>query len=86
MTKQEKKMRDFISAEITNRELNQEQLDKLAEVLYPHDGTNEGILHATRQFSIDIMGWVNQKEAKKQKDAPIVPMSENEIEALAAMM
>lgn len=85
MTKEEKQMRDFISAEILNREFEQEQLDKLAEVLYPHDGTNESIHNASRQFSTDIITWAAKKE-KQQRDKTPKPMTDAEIEELAAMM
>lgn len=85
MTKEEKQMRDFISAEIMNRDFGQEQLDKLAEVLYPHDGTNESIHNATRKFSTDIITWVSKKE-KQQRDKTPKPMTDAEIEELAALM
>lgn len=85
MTKEEKQIRDFISAEIKNRDFEQEQLDKLAEVLYPHDGTNESIHNATRKFSTDIITWVSKQE-KQQRDKTPKPMTDTEIEELAALM
>ena len=80
-----KQMRDFISAEILNRDFEPEQLDKLAEVLYPHDGTNESIHNATRKFSTDIITWASKKE-QLQRDKTPKPMTDAEIEELAALM
>lgn len=85
MTKEMKQMRDFISAEIMKRDFEQEQLDKLAEVLYPYDGTNDSVLAATRKFSTDIITWASKKE-QQQRDKTPKPMSDEEIEALAALM
>ena len=86
MNKDEKLMRDFIAAELKNRELGQADLDRLAEVLYPHDGTNEGVLAATRKFTADVMAWGKKKQEQEKKQAPVEPMSDDEIEALAAML
>lgn len=85
MTKEEKQMRDFISAEIMNRDFGQEQLDKLAEVLYPHDGTNESIHNATRKFSTDIITWAGKKQKQEADKTPKL-MTDAEIEELAALM
>lgn len=85
MTAEEKKMRDFLSAEMINREFTQEQLDKVAEVLYPHDGTNESVRCATRQFGSDMIKWA-KKEHDEQEQMHPKPMTEAEIVALAAIM
>lgn len=85
MTKEEKQMRDFISEEMMNRDFDQNQLNKLAEVLYPHDGSDEGVRAATRKFSTDIIAWVGKKE-KQEADKKPKPMSDDEIEALAAIL
>ena len=85
MTAEEKKMRDFLSAEITNRDFTQEQLDKVAEVLYPHDGTNESVRSATRQFGSDMIKWAKKQNDEQEQKHP-KPMSDEEIVALAAMM
>lgn len=85
MNKEMEQMRDFLSAEIKKREFEQEQLDKLAEVLYPHDGSNESVLAATRKFSLDMMGWVEKSNEKKERKAP-KPLTDAEIEELAAML
>lgn len=85
MNKEMEQMRDFLSAEIKKREFEQEQLDKLAEVLYPHDGTNESVLAATRKFSLDMMGWFEKSNEKKERKAP-KPLTDAEIEELAAML
>ncbi len=85
MTKEEKQMRDFLSAEMINRDFSQEQLDKVAEVMYPHDGTNESVRSATRQFGSDMIKWAKKQNDKKERETP-KPMTDAEIEALAAMM
>lgn len=85
MNKEMEQMRDFLSAEIKKRDLQQEQLDKLAEVLYPHDGSNESVLAATRKFSLDMMGWAEKSIEQQERKHP-KPMSEDEIAALAAIM
>lgn len=83
MTKTEEQMRDFISAEIKNRDFEQEQLDKLAEVLYPHDGSDESVRSATRQFGSDMIKWESNEQMDRKTPKP---MTDAEIEALAAMM
>ena len=85
MTKEEKQMRDFISAEMMNRDFDQDQLSKLTAVLYPHDGSDEGVRAATRKFSTDIIAWVSKRE-KQESDKKPKPMTDAEIEALAAIM
>lgn len=85
MNKEMEQMRDFLSAEIKKREFEKEQLDMLAEVLYPHDGTNESVLAATRKFSLDMMGWVKKTNEKNERKAPNL-LTEAEIEELAAML
>ena len=85
MTAEEKKMRDFLSAEMINRDFTQEQLDKVAEVLYPHDGSDESVRCATRQFGSDMIKWAKKLNDEKERKTP-KPMSEEEIVALAAIM
>ena len=85
MTTEEKKMRDFISAEIMNRELSQEQLDKVAAVLYPHDGTDESVRRASREFGNDMIRWAKKLNDEQEREHP-KPMTEDEIAALAAIM
>ena len=85
MTAEEIKMRDFLSAEMINREFTQEQLDKVAEVLYPHDGTNESVRCATRQFGNDMIKWAKEVNDEQERKHP-KPMTEDEIVALAAIM
>ena len=85
MTQEEKKMRDFLSAEMINREFTQEQLDKVAEVLYPHDGSEESVRSAARKFGSDMFSWAKKQHDEQEQKHP-KPMSESEIEALAAMM
>lgn len=85
MTADEKKMRDFISAEIMNREMEQADLDRLSAVLYPHDGTNESVRSAARQLGFDMIKWAKKQNDEQERKHP-KPMSDEEIVALAAMM
>ena len=85
MTAEEKRMRDFISAEIMNREMQQADLDRLSAVLYPHDGTNESVRSAARQLGFDMIKWVKKQNDEQERKHP-KPMSDEEIVALAAMM
>ena len=85
MTAEEKRMRDFISAEIMNREMQQADLDRLSVVLYPHDGTNESVRSAARQLGFDMIKWAKKQNDELEQKHP-KPMSDEEIVALAAMM
>ena len=85
MTAEEKRMRDFISAEIMNREMQQADLDRLSSVLYPHDGTNESVRSAARQLGFDMIKWAKKQNDEQERKHP-KPMSDEEIVALAAMM
>ena len=85
MTAEEKRMRDFISAEIMNREMQQADLDRLSAVLYPHDGTNESVRSAARQLGFDMIKWAKKQNDEQEQKHP-KPMSDEEIVALAAMM
>ena len=85
MTAEEKRMRDFFSAEIMNREMQQADLDRLSAVLYPHDGTNESVRSAARQLGFDMIKWAKKQNDEQERNNP-KPMSEEEIVALAAMM
>ncbi len=85
MTAEEKRMRDFISAEIMNREMQQADLDRLSAVLYPHDGTNESVRSAARQLGFDMIKWAKKQNDEQERKHP-KPMSDEEIVALAAMM
>ncbi len=85
MTSEEKKMRDFLSAEMINRDFTQEQLDKVAEVMYPHDGSDESVRSATRQLGSDMIKWTKKLNDEEERKTP-KPMSDEEIEALAAIM
>ena len=83
MTQDEKKTRDFLSAEMINREFTQEQLDKVAEALYPHDGSEDSVRCASRQFASDMIKWVKKQNDEKEQKAP-KSMTDEEIDALAA--
>ena len=85
MTAEEKRMRDFISAEIMNREMQQADLDRLSAVLYPHDGTNESVRSAARQLGFDMIKWAKKQNDEQERKHP-KPMSDEEIVALAAMV
>ena len=85
MTAEEKRMRDFISAEIMNREMQQADLDRLSAVLYPHDGTNESVRSAARQLGFDMIKWAKKQNDEQERKHP-KPMSDEEIVALSAMM
>ena len=85
MTAEEKRMRDFISAEIMNREMQQADLDRLSAVLYPHDGTNESVRSAAHQLGFDMIKWAKKQNDEQERKHP-KPMSDEEIVALAAMM
>ncbi len=85
MTEKEKKTRDFIVTQLKKREMTETELDKLTEVLYPHDGSNKGMVEASRQFSKDFGDW-QQAPQTTEKDTPVTPMSDAEIEALAAII
>lgn len=85
MTAEEKKMRDFISAEIKNREMEQDDLDRLSAVLYPHDGTEESVRSAARKFGSDMIKWAKKQHDEQEQKHP-KPMTEDEIVALAAIM
>lgn len=85
MTAEEKRMRNFISAEIMNREMQQADLDRLSAVLYPHDGTNESVRSAARQLGFDMIKWAKKQNDEQERKHP-KPMSDEEIVALAAMM
>ena len=85
MTQEEKKMRDFLSAEMINREFTQEQLDTVAEVLYPHDGSEESVRSAARKFGSDMIKWAKKQHDEQERKHP-KPMTEDEIVALAAIM
>ncbi len=85
MTSEEKKMRDFLSAEMINRDFTQEQLDKVAEVMYPHDGSDESVRSATRQLGSEMIKGTKKLNDEEERKTP-KPMSDEEIEALAAIM
>ena len=85
MTAEEKKMRDFISAEIKNREMEQADLDRLSAVLYPHDGSEESVRSAARKFGSDMFRWAKKQHDEQERKHP-KPMTEDEIVALAAIM
>lgn len=85
MTAEEKKMRDFISAEIKSREMEQADLDRLSAVLYPNDGSEESVRSAARKFGSDMIRWAkNELDEEEQKHPK--PMTDAEIEELAANM
>lgn len=85
MTKEEKQMRDFLAAEIKNRDLEQADLDSLTTVLYPNDGSDESVRRAAREFGSDMIKWAKKLNDKKERETP-KPMTDEEIEALAAIM
>ncbi|MBR0117062.1 MAG: hypothetical protein IJM04_07230 [Prevotella sp.] len=85
MTAEEKKMRDFLRAEMNNREFTLEQLDRVAAVLYPHDGSDESVRRASRQFGNDMIKWAKEVNDEQERKHP-KPMTEDEIVALAAIM
>lgn len=85
MTAEEKKMRDFLCAEIKNREMEQADLDRLTAVLYPHDGSEESVRSAARKFGSDMFRWAKKQHDEKERKAP-KPLTEAEIEELAALL
>lgn len=85
MTQEEKKMRDFLCAEIKNREMEQADLDRLSAVLYPHDGTEDSVRCAARKFGSDMFKWAKKEHDEQEQKHP-KPMTEDEIVALAAIM
>lgn len=85
MTAEEKKMRDFLCAEMINRDLTQEQLDKVAAVMYPNDGTNDSVRNASRQLGIDMIRWAKKEHDEEERKHP-KPMTDAEIDAIAAIL
>lgn len=85
MTQEEKKMRDFLCAEIKNRDFGQDDLDRLSAVLYPHDGTEESVRSAARKFGSDMFKWAKKQHDEKERKTP-KPLTDAEIEELAALL
>lgn len=85
MTAEEKKMRDFLCAEIKSRDFEQDDLDRLSAVLYPHDGSEESVRNAARKFGSDMIKWAKKLNDEEERKTP-TPMTEDEIVALAAIM
>ena len=89
MTKEDlEKMQAFLAQKIAKGEFCEEQIYKLTDVLYPHDGTPQAMLAAVRQQESEFAAWQanpNPQPEKKDNHHEVKPMSDAEIDAIAAM-
>ena len=78
-----KQMQAFLSQKVAKGEFTEEQLDKLTDIVYAHDGSTQGMLSAMRQQESEFTAWVASSNASKNDKREVKPMSDEEIEALA---
>lgn len=87
MTKETiKQMQGFLSQKVAKSELTEEQVDKLTDIMFPHDGSSQQMLSAMRQQENEFTAWVASSNASKKDKREVKPMTDAEIEALAALI
>ena len=78
-----KQLQAFLMEKLAKCELSEEQIDKLSDIAYPHDGTVESMTAAARRMTADFTAYT-MKDAAPAPQKPKT-MSEEEIINLAMM-
>ncbi len=86
MTKETmKQMQAFLAQKVAKGEFTEEQIDRLTDIVYPHDGSSQQMLSAMRQQESEFTAWVASSNASNHDKREVKPMTDSEIEALAAI-
>lgn len=82
-----KKLAQFFADTISKRELTEEQTCTLQQMLFPglDDDPNKRLSESALDMATAYMKW-EAKQSNRKDEHQVTPMSDSEIEQLAAMM